>query len=683
MALIRMWSGWAIHEKSAFVLGLAVRLLLLFGLPITYSQWFLPFLGHAASAVSVDPWSVFLAAGGDPKAFPYGLIYLLAFMPGTMLGGLISPRMAALGLGLTVLVLDIALFAIVRRLAGRKGRALAVYAYWLSPIVIYVNYWHGQLDVLPTLILSIALLMLRKNRFVSSGAMLGLATAAKMSMAISIPIVWIYVTAARRLRSRGPRLIVATAIGVATMLPFLLSSGFRQMVIQTPEREKAFSLVIPFGGLDIYVMPLVLAALIFAAWRIRRFNFDILFNLIGIAFFILVLLTPASPGWALWLMPFLAVHMCRTGSLARLAALVFSLLFVIFHLFTSSGTVLPVGLAGIDASPRLLNMVLSLYLAGGGVVATQILQDGLLNNPYYRATRHPLAIAIAGDSGAGKDTLVDALSALFGRQTTALISGDDYHGWDRVNPMWRSLTHLNPKANDLRRLNADILSLKAGRPVEIPHYDHTVGKMTKPHHVGTADVIISSGLHALYSPEANAAFDLRIFLSMDEGLREYLKLRRDVRVRGHSVESVKASLARREADSARYIRPQAEAADLILALGPIDARQIADPLGGDDVVAMELRVHGLVSTELESLGRTLISLCGAQVLPLGSASDRPGIGIACDASAADIAAAARKLVPHMADYMTMRPRWSPGLLGVMQLVVLDQLGQKLALRKAA
>lgn len=669
------------HERIAFLLGLLVRGLLLVAVPVTYAQWFLPFLGHVATFSSIDPWGDFLAGGGDIMAFPYGPIYLLTFLPGTMLGAMIAPRVAAVGLGLTVLALDILLFRVVRRLVGNRNRTLAVYAYWLSPIVIYVNYWHGQLDVLPVLILSVALLWVRQGRFAGAGLTLGFATAAKMSMGIAIPFVWIYVTAARRLRSHAPRLIGATLIGTATMLPFILSESFRRMVLQTPESGKIFSLVVPFGGLEVYVMPLVFAALVFAAWRIRRFNFDVLFNLAGVGFFTFVLLTPASPGWSLWLMPFLAVHMCRTGSMARLAGFAFSVLFVSFHLLTSTGAVLPFALPTVHVSAHVSNLILSLYLAGGGMVAIQILQDGLLLNRYYRATRSPLAIAIAGDSGAGKDTLVDALHGAFGRSTTALVSGDDYHSWDRINPMWRSLTHLNPRANDLRRFNSDILSLKAGRPVEVPHYDHKVGRMTKPHQIATADVIISWGLHALYSPDTNAALDLRIFLSMDEDLRLFFKLRRDVRGRGHSPEAVKASMAKREADSERYIRPQAAAADLILSLVPLNRRQLADPLAGNQPVTMGLHIQAEISTELESLARVLVSLCGVDVRVLKAGARMSGIEVAGDPTVQDIAAAARRLIPHMADYIAMEPHWQPGLLGIMQLVVLDQLGQKLALRK--
>jgi len=672
------------HQRAAFAAGLLLRLVLLVGVPVTYSEWFLPIIVHAATAGTIDPWTSFLAAGGPAVAFPYGPIYLAVFAPLTALFSLISPRAAAAGLGLTVLALDLGLFAVLRRFVQKSRAWLVTYAYWLSPIVIYVCYWHGQLDVLPVLILSVSLLLLSRQRFKSAGLMLGLATAAKLSMAIAIPFVWMYVAAARRLRNRAAHLVLATLFGAATLAPFLVSPAFRQMVLGTPEREKAFSLAMSLGGDHVYIMPLVLAALVLTAWRLRRLNFNVLFCLIGVAFFVLFLLTPASPGWALWLMPFLVVHLSRVGSTGWMAAAAFSGLFVLFQLLTSTGAVLPFGGGtALSAPAHVRNMLLSLSFASGGMVAFQMLQYGLLRDPFFRTTREPLAIGVAGDSGAGKDTLAAALTGLFGANATALISGDDYHSWDRHKPMWRALTHLNPAANDLRRFSNHIVSLKSGYPIEVPHYDHVTGRMTKPRRVEPTDVIIGSGLHALYTPELLAAFDLRIFLDMDDKLRTFLKLRRDVQDRRHSPDAVLASLRKRQSDSERYIRPQAEAADLILSLAPLDPRDIADPLGGGRAVRMGLRVSTQSAGPLEGVTRLLIGVMGMQVTPCDAYPQRAAIEVIGEPSAQDVATASRVLLPMMADYLAIEPQWSGGTLGLMQLVVLDQLNQRLVLGRGS
>ena len=679
-------------EPLGLALGSALRLALIaLAIPWTFTHWFTPFLAHSWTAGGLDPWTSFLAHGGPPEAFPYGPLYLLVFGPLTVAGSAVAgARGAAVGLGLTVLLLDIALLATLRELAGRSRRALATFAYWLSPVVLYVGYWHGQLDVFPVLILTTSLLLLSRQRFASAGLALGAAVAAKLSMAVGAPFMWIYVTTARRLRPMAGRLIGASLAGMATLAPFALSPGFRRMVLETPERNKAFAVAVPYGDdLRLYVLPLVFVGLIFAVWRIRRFNFDVLFNLTGVAFFVLFLLTPASPGWALWLMPFLVIHLTRSSSGIWVLAAGFSALFVLFNLTASTGPLIggadltqPIDLGLLLGEPRLRNMLLTVYVAAGGTIAFQMLREGVLRHPFYAASRAPLLLGLAGDSGAGKDTLAHALADLFGAASTAIVSGDDYHIWDRHKPMWRALTHLNPKANNLRRFNEDALSLGKGRPIRAPHYDHNVGRMTKPRIMPPTDVVIAAGLHALHTPALNAAHDLKVFLAMDDALRRFFKIRRDVHQRGHSLEAVAASMAAREADSDRYIRPQIDVADLVLSLHCLDPRLLAAPASFAGEPPLGLSIEVSVAQDLSNLARALTGIGGLGVV---QANSRPGwqrLIVEGDPTADDIAAVAKALVPDMLDFLSLTPRWASGLTGVMQLVILDQIDQRLTSKRA-
>lgn len=665
------------YERAAQIAGLLLRLVLVATcVPAIYRSWFLPFLSHTASVWGVDPWTGFLASGGDPLAFPYGPLYIAVFGPLTWLGGAFSERLAALGLGSTVLLLDAALFWILRRLVRPGQRGVVTYGYWLSPIVLYICYWHGQLDVFPALMLAAALLLLREAGAWRGGVFLGLATSAKLSMGLAIPFIWIYATT-RRLRIMAPGIIIGTLIGLMTLAPFVASHGFRKMVLDTPEKEKVFALAIPYGtGLHFYVMPLAFAVLLAVAWRVRRINFDVLVGLIGIGFFVLFLLTPASPGWAMWLMPFLVMHLVRGTATGWSLACGFSILFTLFHLSTSSGA-RPVGDFDLSAIPHLRDLLLSAYLAAGGAITFQMIRSGVIAQPFYRASRSPLVLGIAGDSGAGKDTLAAALAGLFGERSTAMVSGDDYHLWDRHKPMWRALTHLNPRANNLRGFTRDVLALAAGRAIQAPHYDHQVGRMTKPLVTRPTDVVVASGLHALHPPELLAVYDIRIFLAMDEGLRRFFKLRRDVLVRGHAAEAVASSLAKREADSDRYIRPQARAADLVMSLVPIDPRDVADPLGFSGTLRMGLAVESRTTDDLSNLLRVLVSIAGLEAIEERGPRGSLRLVIEGEPSVADIASAARALTPDMFDFLALTPAWSGGLTGIMQLVVLDRLAESI------
>ena len=105
-----------------------------------------------------------------------------------------------------------------------------------------------------------------------------------------------------------------------------------------------------------------------------------------------------------------------------------------------------------------------------------MIRQNISNDQFYRTTRKPVLIGIAGDSGSGKDTLVDSLVGLFGVESCAKVSGDDYHLWDRRKPMWQVFTHLNPLANDLSKFFADVNCLSNGQGIWSRHYNHDTGK---------------------------------------------------------------------------------------------------------------------------------------------------------------------------------------------------------------
>ena len=142
--------------------------------------------------------------------------------------------------------------------------------------------------------------------------------------------------------------------------------------------------------------------------------------------------------------------------------------------------------------------------------------------------------------------------------------------------MWQVMTHLNPRANDLEAFANDLVALSDGKPIQSRHYDHQTGRMSKPFKIKSNDFIFASGLHALYLPILRNCYSLSVYLDIDEDLRRYLKLKRDVEVHGHTRERVLGSFERREPDSAKFIRPQAAHADLLFSLKPIHPRMLTE-----------------------------------------------------------------------------------------------------------
>ncbi|MEM7041794.1 MAG: hypothetical protein AAF543_03175 [Pseudomonadota bacterium] len=682
-----------------FQIGLAIRLsLVLLVVPATYGHWFLPFLQNSiAAGAMLDPWAAHQATGLDSHAFPYGVSMYLVLLPLTAIGAMIdglggSQAAGAIGLGLTILVLDLTMLAVLQRLRPERPRRLLL-LYWLSPIVLFIGYWHGQLDLVPLLLLVLAVLSIRQHLPASAGALMGAAIAAKLSMLIASPLLMIYLIVNKRLR---PLLLpfCTAMVGIAAVLqfPLLISPAARSMVLGTPEMDKVYDLAISSsGGLEIYLLLVVYILLMFGAWSIRRISFDLLIALIAIGFLVTVLMTPASPGWFLWPMPFVALIFATARLQTTLIVMLFGFIFAGFHLMRSSGAEVP--MLGLDLTlpwadtlgltERELSIWLSLLVAAGIVTSALLLREGIWRNDYFRISRRPILIGIAGDSGSGKDTLADAMIGLMGRESVAHVSGDDYHHWDRSKPMWQVLTHLNPNANDLYQYQQDVLSLAGGQSILSRHYDHETGRKSKPRRQSSNDVIIASGLHALYHPAVAERCDVRIFLDMDDKLRRHFKIRRDVHERRHKQENVLASFDRRQPDRENFILPQSENADLVFSLRPLHPALLEDASHQDDLPRLKLCARLRRGTPYEQLVRILIGVCGLHVEVVLSHFGGPiDVTLEGDVEPEDVQMAAWELIPNLDDLVTLKPTWQGGTNGLMQLLVLNQTAYALRNRLA-
>lgn len=172
-------------------------------------------------------------------------------------------------------------------------------------------------------------------------------------------------------------------------------------------------------------------------------------------------------------------------------------------------------------------------------------------------------ISIAGSSGVGKTTLAKLILIALSENNVTLLSGDNYHKWDRYDKKWQNFTHLNPKANDLSLVLQHLITLKNGKSISMPVYNHNTGHFNAPRTVISNSVILYEGLHALYDKSAAAA-DIKIFVDTDEDLKIEWKLSRDINDRGYTKEQVLHAIELRKNDDRKHIQPQKQYADIIV-----------------------------------------------------------------------------------------------------------------------
>ena len=156
--------------------------------------------------------------------------------------------------------------------------------------------------------------------------------------------------------------------------------------------------------------------------------------------------------------------------------------------------------------------------------------------------KKPIIIGIAGGSASGKTSVARKLVKNFDDdKTVAIIRQDDYYRDQSHMPFQERLktNYDHPDAFDNELLIRQIDELASGKSVEKPTYDyvnHTRSTITEI--VLPSDVLILEGLFVLEDEEIRKRLDMKIFIDTDADIRFIRRLKRDVRDRGRTIESV-------------------------------------------------------------------------------------------------------------------------------------------------
>merc|ERR1712127_1002983 len=153
---------------------------------------------------------------------------------------------------------------------------------------------------------------------------------------------------------------------------------------------------------------------------------------------------------------------------------------------------------------------------------------------------------------------------------TTVLCLDDYHLNDRNGRKESGLTALNPLENDFDNMFEQLSALKSGKSIEKPIYNHVNGTLDAPETIEATPIIIIEGLHPMYDERVRDLLDFSLYLDISDEVKLNWKIQRDMEERGHSLETILASIEARKPDFDAYIAPQKENADLIIEVLPTD-----------------------------------------------------------------------------------------------------------------
>lgn len=188
-----------------------------------------------------------------------------------------------------------------------------------------------------------------------------------------------------------------------------------------------------------------------------------------------------------------------------------------------------------------------------------------------------LMIGIAGGTGSGKTTLTKRVAEHFGDDVVVVYHDDYYKAHDELTYEQRcQLNYDSPDAFDNELFIQHLKMLKDGEDVLCPVYDYTIhNRSGETKLIHPKKVIVVEGILIFHDPKVCELMDIKIFVDTDADVRVLRRIKRDIRDRGRTLESVTQQwLTTVKPMHELYVQPSRKRADIIV------------PEGGKNAVAL-------------------------------------------------------------------------------------------------
>ena len=152
-----------------------------------------------------------------------------------------------------------------------------------------------------------------------------------------------------------------------------------------------------------------------------------------------------------------------------------------------------------------------------------------------------IVLGIGGGTGAGKTTLCKKITETFSDREVTILHQDSYYRDHSHLPLEEraKINYDHPLAFDTELLVKHVEQLKNFLPVEVPLYDYIHHcRKTETVLVKPTPVILVEGLLVLEDKQLRALMDIKIFVDTDADIRLIRRIRRDVKERGRTLDSV-------------------------------------------------------------------------------------------------------------------------------------------------
>ena len=202
-----------------------------------------------------------------------------------------------------------------------------------------------------------------------------------------------------------------------------------------------------------------------------------------------------------------------------------------------------------------------------------------------------LVIGIAGGTGSGKTTLMKRLVERFSADVTVL-SHDNYYRRRDDMPFEEQckVNYDEPAALETDLMARHLDALRRGQAIDCPVYDFSQhNRSNETVRIEPKRVIIVEGILIFENKQLRDLMDIKIFVDTDADVRLCRRIRRDVRERGRTLESVIEQYQTTvKPMHEKYVEPSKRYAHIVV------------PEGGKNAVALEM-IEGRIRRHLEEI----------------------------------------------------------------------------------
>lgn len=175
-------------------------------------------------------------------------------------------------------------------------------------------------------------------------------------------------------------------------------------------------------------------------------------------------------------------------------------------------------------------------------------------------------IGVAGGTASGKTSTCVIIQKQLNQHVLIISMDSFYLGVDKNTTETMNFDH--PNSFDWKLLKKTLVNIKEGKAVEIPIYCFKTHSRIGSETILPTDCVIFEGILSLYDKNIRDLFDIKIFVDTPPDIRLIRRIRRDIKERGRSLDSVLEQCETTVIPSHdQFIEPTKKYADLIIPRG--------------------------------------------------------------------------------------------------------------------